>query len=95
MDTPMVANRQKLISISLVRTLDTVLRTYKKLWTIGTGGEKEPSESVQSARHDDDDDHNRYLLSVTISLVSDTFYLVSDGFYPESGTFSLVSGTFS
>ena len=55
MDTPVLANQQKLTFISSVRTLDAVL-IYQKQRQIGTGGKRESRDFVLSARLDDDND---------------------------------------
>ena len=44
---------------------DVVLKTYRKQWAIGRGGERESEISILIARYDDDDDntfvHNIYI----------------------------------
>ncbi len=40
-----------------VLILDVALRTSRKLWMIGRGGERGSGGSVLAARHDDDDDN--------------------------------------
>ena len=41
---------------SSVPIRDVVLKTCRKQWTIGRGGERGPGRFVLKARHDDDDD---------------------------------------
>ena len=40
---------------------DVALKTYRKQWTIGSGGERGSGISVLIARHDDDDDDDSCL----------------------------------
>ena len=60
MDTLVLADQQKLTSISSVQTLDAILRTCKEWWFIGTDGERESRGFVLSARIDDDDDDDLF-----------------------------------
>ena len=55
MDTPELANQQKLTYISSVRTLDVGLRNCQEPLLIGKDDKRELSETVISSRLDDDD----------------------------------------
>ena len=46
MDTPVLANQQKLAFISSVRTLDAIL-THQERWPVGTDGEIESKNSYK------------------------------------------------
>ena len=59
MDTLVLANKQKLIFISFVQTLDAILRTYQELWLIGMDGERMSRESVLSAHLDANNDEDK------------------------------------
>ena len=49
---------------------DVVLKTYRKQWTIGRGGERGPGITVLMARLDDDDDDDDYLSAEVQSVYS-------------------------
>ena len=46
---------------SYVRIRDVALKTYRRRWTIGRGGERGSGISVLTARHDDDDDTHTHI----------------------------------
>ena len=67
MDTPVLADQQKLTFISSVWTLDALLSTFQWQWSIGMGGKRELRESVLLAcLHDFDDEGSDCILSSVV-----------------------------
>ena len=64
MDTPVLAEQQKLTFIS------SVYGYWQEQWPIVTDGERMSKESVQSATFDDDDDNLIYLQSNSYSVLN-------------------------
>ena len=58
---------------------DVAMKTYRKQWTIGTGGEKRLRVSVLMARHHDDDDADifSFVLFYGISTIVGYFHAIS------------------
>ena len=77
MDTPVLADQQKLTFISSVQTLNAVLQIYQEQWTIGMDFERGSKESMLSA-HFDVDEANL----LTITLLKDV--LMYHQWLPES-----------
>ncbi len=59
MDEQMQDDQLEHTCISSVLIWDVVLRTCRKRWTIGRGGERGSGISVLMAGHDDDDDDDK------------------------------------
>ena len=55
MNVPVLANQQELTYNSSAQTQDTVWKTRRKLWMIGTNGERESGKFIQTARLDNDE----------------------------------------
>ena len=54
---------------SSVSIRDVALKTCRKQWTIGRGGERGSGISVLMARHDDDDDDDERVETVATTLI--------------------------
>ena len=59
---------------SSVPIQDIALKTCKKQWTIGGGGERGPGISVLMARHDDDDVDISIAINLLSSQRNDSFH---------------------
>ena len=56
MDAQVLDGELKFINNHSVRTQNVAKKTYRKLWTIETKGERDLGKSVLAAGHKDDDD---------------------------------------
>ena len=63
-DVPVLADRQEIIYISSIGTLDVVWKTCREWWMIGTDIEEESRKSVLSARLDDDDNEVQFTVEM-------------------------------
>ena len=59
MDAQRQDNQLELTYNSSVPIRDVFLKTYRKQWTIGRGGERGSGRSVLMVQHDDDESNKR------------------------------------